>query len=118
MDPGVGSAGTLGQYFFSRNPSNSQGEIALNGGRIGLDLPARKAGAVIGQYQLDITHAEIESRAKNEHPRLHCLCRSGMKTQPSGSAILMNSLAAQIVVPGLCLADMGNPEASFCVVQL
>jgi hypothetical protein len=42
----------------------------LNCGGRGLDLPSGKVGAVVGNGQLEITHAEIESSEMKLHPRL------------------------------------------------
>src|SRR5712692_8429009 len=84
MNPRVGPARALREYVFTGNASNSRGQSALDGRLVRLDLPTRKAGAIISQYQLDITHAEIESSGTNEHPRLHRLRLSRMERWGQG----------------------------------
>jgi hypothetical protein len=42
----------------------------LNSSCRGLDLPSGKVGAVVGNGQLEIAHAEIESSEMKLHPRL------------------------------------------------
>jgi hypothetical protein len=52
----------------------------LHGAIAGLDLPSGEVGAIVGNGQLEIAHAEIESSEIKLHPRLQpmCLSRTGI----------------------------------------
>ncbi len=49
VDAGVGAAGALGEDGFSGDVVDGVGEGALDGGEIGLDLPAVEGGSVVGE---------------------------------------------------------------------
>jgi hypothetical protein len=54
----------------------------LDGSFLGLDLPSRKVGAVVGNGQLEIPHAEIESSEMMLHPRLQLMLFYGGRVAP------------------------------------
>ena len=61
VNAGVGASGALGQELFSGEALDGFGESSLDGGLAGLDLPAVKGGAVVGE-------GEFES-ARSQHSR-------------------------------------------------
>jgi hypothetical protein len=65
----------------------------LDGSFLGLDLPSGKIGAVVGNRQLEIPHAEIESSEMMLHPRLQLMLFYGGRVAPNCSAILVNSFS-------------------------
>ena len=72
VDSGVGASRTLRQDFFAGDSSNGRGQRALDGGRLGLDLPPREVRAVIGQDQFEIAHGDcLESYRRR--PSSNCL---------------------------------------------
>ena len=52
MDTGVGAPGALGQGRFAGDPAQGVLQLALNGGFIGLNLPAPEICAIVGQGEL------------------------------------------------------------------
>ena len=54
VDAGVGAAGALGKTVFAGDMGDAAGERALDGGEAGLDLPAVKCGAVVGESDLPV----------------------------------------------------------------
>ena len=56
MDSRVGAARPLGQGGFAGDVVNGAGECALNGGEIGLDLPAVVGGSIVSESELPVGH--------------------------------------------------------------
>ena len=118
MHTRIRPAGALRQYFFSGNASNNGGQSALDAGGVRLDLPSAEFRPVVGQCQLEIAHAEIESSEMNEHPRLHRLHMSGVETNAQRVSYTVAFLRGEIRRFVYAVAEIGNPDASFYVVQL
>ena len=56
VDAGVGAAGALGEDGFAGDAMDGVGERALDGGEVGLDLPAVVGGSVVGEDELPVRH--------------------------------------------------------------
>ena len=56
---GVGASGALGQKLFSGEALDGVGESSLDGGLAGLDLPAVKGGAVIGEGEFEVRSSRV-----------------------------------------------------------
>ena len=56
VNAGVGAAGTLGENGFAGDAMDGLGECALDGGEVGLHLPAVVGGSVVGEDELPVRH--------------------------------------------------------------
>jgi len=52
VDAGVGAAGALRQWRFSRDAAENRLKLTLDGWKPGLDLPALEVGSVVGEGEL------------------------------------------------------------------
>ena len=60
VDAGVGAAGALREDALAHGAVDGVGKQALEGGQIGLDLPAMVGGAVIGESEFPVRHALLQ----------------------------------------------------------
>jgi hypothetical protein len=58
VDAGIGAAGALREDGFAGDVADGAGEGALDGGEVGLDLPAVVGGAVVGEDDLPVRHED------------------------------------------------------------
>ncbi len=56
VDTGVGASGALGKYVFAGDAVDGLCECALDGGELGLDLPAVVGGSVVAEDDLPVRH--------------------------------------------------------------
>lgn len=61
MDAGVGTAGSLGEDGLSCDAFDCLGQGALDGGLVGLDLPAVVAGSIVGESGFPERHGDIRT---------------------------------------------------------
>ena len=80
----------------------------MHGASAGLDLPSGEVGAIVGNGQLEIAHAEIESSEIKLHPRLQpmCLSRTGISVYAEmlgyTGAFFFTLETSHYVAPELC----------------
>lgn len=58
VDPGVGAAGALGENGFAGDAMDGFGECALDGGEVGLNLPAVIGGSIVGEDELPVHESD------------------------------------------------------------
>ena len=56
VNAGVGAAGALGEDALAGGAVDGVGEQALDGGKVGLDLPSAVRGAIVGEGELPVRH--------------------------------------------------------------
>ena len=58
VDAGIGAAGALGQDALAYGAMNGIGEQTLDGGQIGLNLPAMVRGSIVCEGELPVRHGD------------------------------------------------------------
>ena len=58
VDAGVGAAGALRENGLAGDVADGVRESALNGGEVGLDLPAVVGGSIVGEGDLPVRHGD------------------------------------------------------------
>lgn len=58
VDAGVGAAGALGEDVFSGDVADYVGERALDGGQVGLNLPAVVGASIVAESYLPVRHED------------------------------------------------------------
>jgi hypothetical protein len=92
VDAGVGAAGALGQGGFAGDVVNGAGECALDGGEIGLDLPAVVGSSVVSESELPVEHgADLDGITRE------CLTRMG--TDGTDLKTITQSKAVRFAIP-------------------
>ena len=77
VNAGVGAAGALGEDGFAGDVVDGAGEGALNGGEVGLDLPAVVGRSVVGEGCFPVRHGDVRTVSRRlAHCRLwHAVLR-------------------------------------------
>ncbi len=69
MDTGVGATGTLRKDALADGAMDGVGEQALDGGQVGLNLPAAVRGSIVGEDELPVGHGDqLHGITKSEVP--------------------------------------------------